>query len=148
MTRPGNLLNARLTYKTNMGDMTWQGHVKRIDPGLNPNNRSAQVYVGLDLDEDSMAPAINLYVQVEIFGPAMVDQIVLPRLALHASTVLIADGENRLRRRPVTVSFQVEDRVVIRQGLVDDERVILTDILFPAEGMLISPVVIEEYSSI
>ena len=148
MTRPGNLLSARLTYKTNMGDMTWQGHVKRIDPGLNANNRSAQIYIGIDLDEDTMAPAINLYVQVEITGPAMVDQIVLPRLALHAGTVLIADEENRLRRRPVTISFQIEDRVVIRKGLVDGERVILTDILFPAEGMLISPVVIEEYSSI
>jgi multidrug efflux pump subunit AcrA (membrane-fusion protein) len=147
MSRPGNLLKARLTYKTNMGDMTWQGHVKRIDPGLNANNRSAQIYVGLDLDEDTMAPAINLYVQVEIIGPAMLDQIVLPRLALHAGSVLIADEENRLRRRPVTISFQEEDRVIIRQGLVNGERVILTDILFPAEGMLISPVIIEEYSS-
>ena len=148
MSRPGEVLQATLTYKTNVGDMRWQGHVSRIDSGLSANSRSANVYVAIDLAEGEIAPATNLYVHVEIVGPALQDLVVIPRSAWHAGSVLIADADNRLRRREVTLAFADEDRMVLRGGLAAGERLILSDVLFPAEGMRVSPINIEESASL
>jgi len=128
--------------------MLWQGRVSRIDSGLNANSRSASVYVTVDLAEDEAAPATNLYVQVEISGPLLQDYIVIPRTAWHAGSVLIADENNRLRRRDVTLAFAQGDQMVLRGGLNEGERLILTDVLFPAVGMTVSPINIEESASL
>ncbi|MFV2089515.1 MAG: efflux RND transporter periplasmic adaptor subunit [Pseudomonadales bacterium] len=148
MSHPGDQLQARLTYQTSMGNMLWQGRVSRIDSGLNANSRSASVYVTVDLAEDEAAPATNLYVQVEIAGPLLQDHIVIPRAAWHAGSVLIADENNRLRRRDVTLAFAQGDQMVLRGGLNEGERLILTDVLFPAVGMTVSPINIEESASL
>ena len=138
------MLTARLRYQTSMGDIVWQGHVSRIDPGLSADSRSARVYVQVDLDPQDMPPATNLYVNVEIAGPELVDQIVIPRLAWREGDVLIADADNRLERRAVTPAFAFDDRLVLRDGLNPGDRLILTDVLFPAQGMPVSPIAVDE----
>ena len=137
-------LSARLSYRTRVGAIVWQGHVSRIDPGLSADSRSARVYVTVDLGPDEMPPATQLYVDVEITGPELLDQIVIPRLAWHAGTVLIADADNRLERRSVTPAFTFGEHLVVRDGLAPGDRLILTDVLFPAQGMPLSPIAVDE----
>ncbi len=148
MAGPGEALAATLRYRTQGGELVWGGRVSRIDPGLNASSRSAQVYVRVDLAEMDAAPATNLYVEVEIAGPALDDHVVIPRLAWHAGTVLVADADDRLRRREVTRAFVDGDRIVLRDGLREGERLILTDVIFPAEGMPVSPVSVDEAASL
>lgn len=148
LSQDPTMLSARLRYQTSVGDMVWQGHVSRIDPGLSADSRSARVYVQVDLDPAEMPPAANLYVHVDIIGPELVDQIVIPRLAWRAGAVLIADADNRLERRTVTPAFAFEDRLVVRDGLSPGDRLILTDVLFPAQGMRISPIEVNEAAAL
>ena len=148
MARPGDALNAQIRYRTSSGGLYWQGHVSRIDTGLNAHSRSAQVYVEVDLDATDFAPAANLYVEVEIAGPLLDDHIVIPRLAWHAGEVLIVDEDNRLRRRQVTMVFAEADQIVLSEGLETGDRLILSDLLFPAEGLLVSPIAVEETASL
>lgn len=148
MARPGDALSAQIRYRTSSGELYWDGHVSRIDTGLNAHSRSAQVYVEVDLDAADFAPAANLYVEVEIAGPLLDDHIVIPRLAWHAGEVLIVDEDNRLRRRQVTMAFAEADQVILSEGLQTGDRLILSDLLFPAEGMLVSPIAVEETASL
>ncbi len=148
MSHPGESMNATINYKTNLGDMSWQGHVSRIDSGLNPNSRSASVYIEIDLEDGETAPATSLFVDVTITGPTLSDHIVIPRSAWHAGSVLTVDADHRLRSKTVTLAFAEGNEMVLRGGLHEGERVILTDVLFPAEGMAVSPIDIEESAPI
>jgi RND family efflux transporter MFP subunit len=137
-------LRATLRHAVDASELVWHGRVSRIDPGLDANSRSARVYVTVDLTESDVAPATNLYVEADISGPLLDDHVVIPRTAWHAGTVLIADADNRLHKREVDAAFREENYVVIRDGLEDGERLILTDVLFPADGLAISPILVEE----
>ncbi|MFO7728818.1 MAG: efflux RND transporter periplasmic adaptor subunit, partial [Desulfonatronovibrio sp.] len=76
------------------------------------------------------------FVQVNITGKDLEDVMVVPRQALRQdSTVWIADQQNRLEIREVTVKRSQEDQVMISSGLTSGERIILTSISSPAEGM-------------
>ncbi len=144
MANPGQALVANLHYQSSVGDMYWQGRVSRIDTGLDANSRSARVYIDVDASELAPPPAANLYLRVEITGPTLAEHVVIPRLAWHTGAVLIADADNRLERREVTRVYAEGNEIVIREGLREGDRLILTDVLFPAEGMPVSPVMIDE----
>ena len=148
MADPGELLDAEIRYRTTTGGLYWRGRVSRVDTGLSAASRSARVYVAVELDAHETAPATNLYVEVKIAGPLLEDHIVIPRLAWHEGDVLIADADNRLRRRPVTLAFAEEDTLVLSAGLEVGDRLILTDVLFPAEGMAVSPIVVGETAAL
>lgn len=148
MAEPGNSLMADIGYRTTSGGLYWRGHVSRIDTGLSRQSRSARVYVHVDLQQDESPPATNLFVEVKILGPELEDLMVIPRLAWHQGTVLIADADNRLRRRSVTLAFAEEDHMVLAEGIAPGERIILTDIMFPADGMVVSPIAVEETAAL
>ncbi len=148
MAAPGAAIAADIRYRTTTGNLYWRGHVNRIDTGLSPTSRSVSVYVHVELQPGEIAPAANLYVEVQLAGPELEDLVVIPRLAWHEGTVLIAGSDNRLERREVTVAFAEDERLALAAGVEDGERIILTDLLFPAEGMAVSPVVVDETAAL
>jgi len=121
------------------GGRRWPGRVVRIDPGLARENRAAQVYVAVEARDDTSPPAANLYLDVEIEGPPLADRLVIPRLAWRQGEVLVATPDDTLERRPVQIEFAQQDVMVVRSGLEPGERVIVTDVLYPADGMPIDP---------
>lgn len=121
---------------------TWSGHVGRVDPGLNRANRAAQLYLKVDHGA-APAPAANLYVEAEIQGPALPARIVVPRLAVRDGHVLLASDDDTLTRRRVEVEFVQQDSAIIRTGLAAGARIIVTDVLYPAEGMALAPQPVE-----
>jgi multidrug efflux pump subunit AcrA (membrane-fusion protein) len=148
MAAPGDALAAEIRYRTTTGNLYWRGHVDRIDTGLSATSRSVRVYVQVDLAPEEPPPAANLYVEVQLAGPELEDLVLIPRLAWHEGTVLIAGSDNRLERRAVTVAFAAGERLALAGGVDDGERIILTDLLFPAEGMAISPIVVDETAAL
>ena len=67
------------------------------------------------------------------------EDIVVPRSAVRGGAVFVADGENRLRRRPVQVLFEQDTISVIAEGLEPGERVVVSDLVPAVEGMLLQP---------
>jgi multidrug efflux pump subunit AcrA (membrane-fusion protein) len=91
--------------------------------------------------------AVGLFVDAEILGRRVEDVIVLPRAALRDGDVVhVVDAEDRLRLREVSVLRRHRDEVVISSGLAPGERVSLTPLATPVEGMLVKPVPREEAS--
>lgn len=129
----------RLPAEIRDGSRSWPGRVVRIDPGLARENRAAQVYVAVEVRDDASPPAANLYLDVEIEGPPLADRLVIPRLAWRQGEVLVATADDTLERRPVEIEFAQEEVMVIRRGLEPGERVIVTDVLYPADGMPVAP---------
>ena len=61
----------------------------------------------------------------------------LPRSAVRGGVVLVADQENRLRRRKVELLFSQGSTSVIASGLSAGERVVVSDLVPAVEGMLL-----------
>ena len=65
---------------------------------------------------------------------------VVPRSAVHDSSVYICDPDNRLEVRPVGVDFYMEDMAVVSQGLEPGETLVLSDLVPAIQGMRLKPV--------
>jgi multidrug efflux pump subunit AcrA (membrane-fusion protein) len=89
--------------------------------------------------------AVGLFVDAEILGRTVENVVVLPRSALHeGDRVHVVDAEDRLRLREVEVLRRHREEVVLAGGLAPGERVSLSPLAAPVEGMLVKPVALEE----
>lgn len=84
---------------------------------------------------------VGLFVEAEIVGRTARGVVVLPRSALRGDDqVLVVDGEDRLRFRDVTVLRRDREEVLIRAGLAGGERVCVSALEAPVDGMRVRPV--------
>jgi hypothetical protein len=80
--------------------------------------------------------AVGMFVEAEIEGRIANEVVVLPRAVLRGrDQVLVVDDEDRLRIRTVEVLRSTTEHVVISEGLLAGERVILTSMEVATEGM-------------
>jgi len=142
MPLEGQQLATRLRYDTIFGSQEWQGTVQRIDSGLIAASRSARLYIAIN-PSSAPLPALNLYVEAMVTGPPLLEQIVVPRQAIHNGRVFIADHQNKLQFREVHVAFHMEDLSVIDSGLKPGELLILTDLTYPVAGMPVEVTLME-----
>jgi len=81
----------------------------------------------------------GMFVQVVLRGKSHRARILVPRSAVRDGTVMVADRDNRLRRRPVKVLFSQGWISAIEKGLTPGERVLVSDLVPAVEGMLLQP---------
>ncbi|HUU42531.1 MAG TPA: efflux RND transporter periplasmic adaptor subunit, partial [Planctomycetota bacterium] len=130
-------------------EVAWQARVLRIDSLVDPKTRTVGIIVGVDRPYERVAPGARLplvrgmYCAVEIRGPARPDSLVVPRSALHdgehAHVVYVVDANSRLERRPVEIDFVQSDLAVVRKGLSENDRVVVSDLVPAVPGMLLTP---------
>ncbi len=86
--------------------------------------------------ESDVPLAVGLFVEAEILGREVRDVVVLPRSALRdGDQVFVVDAEGRLRFRDVAVRRRYGSDVVIGQGLASGERVCISSVAAPVDGM-------------
>ncbi len=84
---------------------------------------------------------MGLFVQASIGGRTAERVAVVPRQALQdGGRVLVVDDENRLRFRDVELLRVEGDEALISAGLRDGERVCISMIQAPIDGMSVRPV--------
>lgn len=66
--------------------------------------------------------------KVFISGPPKAAQVVIPRRAVHEGEIFVVDNKMRLKKRPVTVKYSLDNYVVIGQGLVPGETLVIGDV--------------------
>lgn len=81
----------------------------------------------------------NMYVGVELSGLPLTERFVIPRSAIHGSSLYICTPENRLEIRPVTVEFSMEDLAILINGVKEGELIVLTDLVPAVAGMKLLP---------
>ena len=142
-------MDAIVHLRTGAVDASWRARVDRISPAIDPQTRTIGVYVAVDEPYRQAIPGQrpplikNMYVQVELFGRARPESLVIPRIALHRAQtgprVYLADENDRLVIREVRAGPHQGDLVVIDAGLEAGERIVVTDLIPAITGMLLAP---------
>jgi len=120
----------------------WEGRIVRTEGEIDPKSRMVQVVAevidpyGRGDDPDRPPLAVGMFVDAEIMGHRVEDVVVLPRTALRGTDqVWVVDTDDRLRFREVDVMRTGRKDVVIRSGLEPGDRVCLSPLAAPTDGM-------------
>jgi len=124
-----------------------QARVIRLLGDLEPRGRMArlllQVKDPLGLESGSGLPLlVGAYVRAEIQARTLKDVCRLPRRALHAGDeIWVAEKQSArtvLRiRRDIDIAYRARDYILVRKGVEDGERVVVSRLGRPADGKVI-----------
>jgi hypothetical protein len=79
---------------------------------------------------------LGSFVTAEIIGRKLENVYRIPRAALQENDLLlIADKDDRLVAKPVTVAFYGVDSVLVDSGLHPGDRLIISNLAAPIDGM-------------
>lgn len=147
---------AYIHYQSGTEAVEHKGRVIRLLGDLDAAGRTAQLLVRVadpfSLSEDKIdepdpdTPALRdaplllgSFVSVQLLGDEPRPVIKLPRLALrNGDTVYVATDDDQLEIRDVDIAWRQSDTVAISGGLDDGERIIVSGLAAPVEGMPLS----------
>jgi RND family efflux transporter MFP subunit len=139
---PGSARTVDLSAVVGGREHRWRGRLVRLDAAVDPATRLVYGLVevrdpyGAGRSEGGMPLAVGLWVQAEVRGRAVADARVIPRAGLRAGDqVFVVDPQGLLRIRTVEVAHSDGDRAVIHAGLEPGERVVVSSIRNPIQGM-------------
>ena len=121
------------------------GHVVRLLGDLDPVGRMARVLVEIEdpfnlkqADERGLPLLIGAFVNVEIAGGTLESVFEIPRVALRDGDQVYAFGKDaRLERRKLTIMWRTPDSVLVRDGLNESDRLIMSRLGSAVPGMLL-----------
>ncbi len=123
-------------------DYRWNGRIVRTEGKIDSNTRMlyavAQVKDPYASRNDSSRPplAVGMFVEAEVLGRVLSGAVILPRDAIRGSnTVYVIDSDNKLYSRDVDIFKRERERVFVRSGLEDGERVCISPIEVVIDGM-------------
>ncbi len=135
--QPRVTLSAQFAGRT----LQWSGRIVRTEAQIDTASRMVNVVARVNSSDHAEPPAVGLFVDADIEGLTVDDLVVLPRTALrNGNRVLVVDEEQRLRFREVEPLRLYQDDVLIVGGLEQGERVCVSPMQTPIEGMRVNPV--------
>jgi RND family efflux transporter MFP subunit len=134
-------LSAEIGGKT----YTWNGTITRTEAEIDARTRMINAVARI---EDPYAKGdrvdrpplmVGLFVNAEIAGITAEQVVSLPRTALQGEDrIIVIDSENRVRFRTVEVFRREIDRVLVSGGLESGDRICLSDLEAPTDGMQVN----------
>lgn len=130
-----------LTWTVGNEAYDWEGKIVRPEGAI--DTRSRQLFVVAQVENpygkqaDGKPPfKVGSFVQATIRGNLLENVFVIPREQYRKNEyVLIVDENNKLRRREIFVEWGDDENLVVSSGLSKGEKVCLTPMNFPVEGM-------------
>lgn len=115
----------------------WPAEVVRVDGEVDRRTLSAYVTVKiLPAEKMPQLPPVGLFVEATVLGRVLEGVAEIPRTALRdANEVMVVDAENRLSFRRVEVVRGTAETVVVSAGLSSGERLCVTRLNAPVNGM-------------
>ena len=131
------------------GEYTWEGRVHRTEGEIDPRTRTVNVVARVESPYDPSGGrpplAVGLFVRAVIEGRELADATVIPRSALHdRDRVWTVDADDRLRERAVQVLRTYRDEAILSGGLRSGERIVISPLRTPVEGMRVKPMIAPE----
>jgi RND family efflux transporter MFP subunit len=119
------------------------GRVVRLLTDLEPEGRMARLLVAIQdplnlQEQNTQLPRVMLgsYLRAEIQGKELDRLAKVDRRWVHdKDTVWLMNKNNVLEIRPVTIAYRGQHEVFISEGLEPGDRLVVTDISAPTEGM-------------
>ncbi len=121
----------------------WQGTILQLLPDVDPQGLMARLLISVKnplLQNTENPLLLGSMVKVLLPGKTIGACFAVPRTAVQPdNTVLLADPENRLEIRSVTVARMDSNLAYITAGLSNGERLIVSPVPAPIAGMELSP---------
>ena len=139
---PAVVLSAEFAGKRHQ----WSGRILRTEGEIDPRTRMVHAVAevkdpyGRGSDRSRPPLAVGMFVEAEIRGKRVSEVVVLPRSVLRGDQVLVVDEADRLYYRTVEVLRAERDQVLIASGLSEGERVCLSVVQTPVNGMRVEVV--------
>lgn len=124
----------------------WSGRILRTEGEIDPRTRMVHAVAevkdpyGRGNNRSRPPLAVGMFVEAEIRGKWVSDVIVLPRSVLRGDQVLVVDEADRLYYRAVEILRAERDQVLIASGLSEGERVCVSVVQTPVNGMRVEVV--------
>ena len=118
-----------------------QGRILGLESELDPQARTVNLLIAVDnpLDGGGLPLMIGAYVQVEIVGKTLAQGVRIPASTLREGQyVLVADADNKLARKDVTVGWFDQEDVVLIDGVEQGDRIVTTNMSYPLYGAPLS----------
>lgn len=135
------LPTARVSWSQFGEKVEWRGRVSLVDSGLDESTRALTLVVEIPEPMKNWVPGehpplfVGMFVEVNIKGVTMPDVFVIPRVALRERDHVYLLDEGKLRIQKVEVIRKGQDGVVIRNGVNENARIIISAIPDPVSGM-------------
>ena len=135
------LPTARVSWSQFGEKVEWRGRVSLVDSGLDESTRALTLVVEIPEPIENWMPGerpplfVGMFVEVKIKGVTMPDVFVIPRAALRERDHVYLLDEGTLRIQKVEVIRKGQDGVVIRNGVNENARIIISAIPDPVSGM-------------
>jgi hypothetical protein len=118
---------ARVRFPS-LGAREWTGTVSGVETQVSPLTRTLQFRVSVDLEGATVTGGMTALVTLEVDPVA--DVLLVPREAViltgKGARVIVALGEGRFQPREVEAEDLGEDEILIRSGLAEGERVVVS----------------------
>ncbi len=138
-------LTATVNMELGGQTLSWPAVVDRISDTIDAKTGAIGVIVRIDNAYKSASPGNRppltkgMFVSV-VLGAAPINGIVIPRSALRAGQILIADADNRLQLHDISPYLVQDDIALIRDNLPAGTRVVVSSPAVVMSGMLLDPV--------
>ena len=120
---PGQEATVELDY---LPGKLLRGTVDYVYPELDPKTRTLKVRLRFDNEGETLRP--NMFARVVINGSAIDNIVHVPREAVirggSSSRVVVDLGDGRFQSREILIGIESGDRVAVRRGLKEGERVV------------------------
>ncbi|SIS89652.1 efflux RND transporter periplasmic adaptor subunit [Neptunomonas antarctica] len=126
-------------------EAVWAAKLLRFSESVDPVRRTLGVVVAVDNPYQKVIPGKRpplikgMFTAVDLYAPEY-SALIIPRSALHEGRVYIANADQQLEIRPVSVQFQQGNLLVIDAGLNAGEQIIINDLIPVIEGMPLQPI--------
>ena len=138
----------KVALTTTIGNETleWSGQIVRAEGAFDVQSR--QLFFVAQVDDpyrkqgDGRPPLkVGSFVQAKIEGKVLENIIVIPREMYRKNEYVVVIEENgTLRRKSIEIEWSDEESLVVSSGLSPGDRVCLTHLSFPSEGMKVAVV--------
>ncbi|MEM9080635.1 MAG: efflux RND transporter periplasmic adaptor subunit, partial [Verrucomicrobiota bacterium] len=127
----GVVFSAELGAET----IEWPGRIVRTTGEVERGALTAGVVVAVNANEEGVLPPPGLFVKAELEGE-VVKGFFVPRQAVRdGSKVMVVDGEGAVEIRDLSVVRTAPEAILVKGGVVEGERVILTRLGNVVSGM-------------
>ncbi|MDX2274984.1 MAG: efflux RND transporter periplasmic adaptor subunit [Hyphomonadaceae bacterium] len=120
----------------------WEGRLVRTEAAIDPRTRLVYGIVAVNDPFGGAAPlAPGMFVNVRLDGSARETMVAAPRSALKRNEyVYVIGADNSIDIRQVRPAQTTAEEVFFREGVADGERVVVSTLPSPRDGMDVTPI--------
>ena len=136
-----SLVVIKSLYKGKM--QKWEGNLERVDGVIDPMTRMIKLIANFKnnfIEDSQPILPIGLFVEAEISGKTLMDVFIVPNTALTPnSELLVINKDNKLEIRKVNIITKTKDYILVKEGMMPGERIVVSKLSIATNGMLVNP---------